>query len=102
MAAKATAPSPPPFHAASRCCSSAPRTLKSELKSPPNEDAQGNVHRELRSVSFVSRHCRNKWLHFEGRKPIDHAGPDRHWPIIEAARREFDPSRCACGLVIKP
>src|SRR6266545_1947433 len=28
----------------SRCCSSVTRTLKSTLKSPPCEDAQGNVH----------------------------------------------------------
>jgi hypothetical protein len=27
-----------------RCCCSVNETLKSKLKSPPSEDAQGNVH----------------------------------------------------------
>ena len=40
----------------SRCCSSVNQTLKSGLKSPPNEDAQGNVHpiRRLYACSFAS------------------------------------------------
>ena len=40
----------------SRCCSSVNQTLKSELKSPPNDDAQGNVHpiRRLYACSFAS------------------------------------------------
>jgi len=33
----------------SRCCSSVNQTLKSKLKSLPNEDAQGNVHPIRRS-----------------------------------------------------
>src|SRR5947207_11392835 len=39
-----------------RCCSSVNETLKSGLKSPPNEDAQGNVHpiRRLYACSFAS------------------------------------------------
>ncbi len=42
--------------APSRCCSSVTETLKSKLKSPPNEDAQGNVHpiRRLHAWSFAS------------------------------------------------
>ena len=44
------------FDASSRCCSSVNETLKSELKSLPNEDAQGNVHpiRRLYACSFAS------------------------------------------------
>ena len=40
----------------SRCCSSVNQTLKSKLKSLPNEDAQGNVHpiRRLYACSFAS------------------------------------------------
>src|SRR2546426_5058580 len=40
----------------SRCCSSVNETLKSALKSLPNEDAQGNVHpiRRLYACSFAS------------------------------------------------
>src|ERR1700739_1151072 len=40
----------------SRCCSSVNETLKSKLKSPPAEDAQGNVHpiRRLYACSFAS------------------------------------------------
>ena len=40
----------------SRCCSSVNETLKSELKSLPNEDAQGNVQpiRRLYACSFAS------------------------------------------------
>src|SRR5213594_2708458 len=39
----------------SRCCSAVNWTLKSELKSLPNEDAQGNVHpiRRLYACSFT-------------------------------------------------
>src|SRR2546422_4127126 len=39
-----------------RCCSSVNETLKSGLKSPPNEDAQGNVQpiRFLYACSFAS------------------------------------------------
>ena len=40
----------------SRCCASVKKTLKSALKSPPNEDAQGNVHpiRRRYACSFAS------------------------------------------------
>ena len=40
----------------SRCCSSVIPTLKSKLKSLPNEDAQGNVQpiRRLYACSFAS------------------------------------------------
>ena len=40
----------------SRCCSSVNEALKSGLKSPPSEDAQGNVHpiRRLYACSFAS------------------------------------------------
>src|SRR6266481_1868840 len=39
----------------SRCCSSVNQTLKSKLKSLPNEDAHGNVHpiRRLYGCSFA-------------------------------------------------
>src|ERR671935_1161215 len=39
-----------------RCCSSVNETLKSKLKSLPDEDAQGNVHaiRRLYAWSFAS------------------------------------------------
>src|SRR3977135_3271971 len=58
-------PVPPVVHAGSRwklysiplrCCSSVKETLKSKLKSPPNEDAQGNVQpiRRLYACSFAS------------------------------------------------
>src|SRR6266481_1933366 len=40
----------------SRCCSSVNEALKSALKSPPNEDAQGKLHpiRRLYACSFAS------------------------------------------------
>src|SRR5882757_5254199 len=74
LAFSATGPSPPfvtvspiplTVHAGSRwklysiplcCCSSVKEALKSKLKSPPNEDAQGNVQpiRRLYACSFAS------------------------------------------------
>jgi hypothetical protein len=38
-----------------RCCSSEYEALKTKLKSPPSEDAQGNVHpiRRLDACSFA-------------------------------------------------
>src|SRR5262245_18842318 len=78
VAAKVSAPSPAPFHAGSRrqlysipspCCSLLNRTLKSALKSLPNEDAHGNVHpkRRLYACSFGScprdtAHSITSWL----------------------------------------
>jgi len=43
----------------SRCCCSVIETLKSKLKLPPSEDAQGNVHpiRRLNARSFASGAC---------------------------------------------
>src|SRR5262245_20441886 len=66
MAANVAVPSPASFHGPSRrylysmppsrCCCSVKPTLKSKLKSPPNEDAQGNVqpNRRLYACSFAS------------------------------------------------
>src|SRR5262245_16606045 len=65
VAANAFVPSPPPFHGPSRrklysippscCCTSVNPTLKSALKSLPDEDAPGNVHpiRRLYAWSFA-------------------------------------------------